>query len=37
MRHRLAVVVAVAAVLGGLGVAAGARQAPSGTGRYIVC
>ena len=37
MGHRLAVVVAVAAVLGGLGVAAGAREAPSGTGRYIVC
>src|SRR6266508_3802687 len=36
MRHRLVVVVAVSVVLGAVGVAAGARDAPSRTGRYIV-
>jgi subtilisin len=36
MRQRLAVVVAVAVVLGALSVAAGARGAPGGGGRYIV-
>ncbi len=36
MRHRLVVVVAVSVVLGAVGVAAGAREAPSRTGRYIV-
>ena len=34
MRQRLVVVFAITAILGGLGVAAGARGAPSG--RYIV-
>jgi len=36
MRHRLVVVVAVSVVLGAVGDAAGAREAPSRTGRYIV-
>jgi subtilisin len=36
MRHRLAVVVAVVVVLGAVGVAAGAMETPSGSGRYIV-